>query len=276
MGEDSNASGGQTGSLVPLCPENFGKPFVVPEGQTAFASRSELSIDQIVVTNSSGNVVSSSSAREDTATVITTDEALEAGTYTIAYNCSPSSARIERELTVVEAAPLPTELGEVTFVEQPLTQCSLVNSVTLEWQPSPEFLPYLNLTELSLVADGMDLGVIPTPGPFMLGPNGLVTVDVPLCRGGEFCGPATAIYELTAHIVGFESEWTSSEVEVNQTCLTDRRMSETSCNLTASVPGTRPASWSVVGILVGLGVLTRRKFRASDTHSRRAPSDASR
>lgn len=259
----SNETGGQTGSLVPVCPQDLGKPFVVPEGQTAFAGRSTFDLEKVVVKDAQGNVIASRLARDDTTTIVTTDEVLEAGSYTIAYDCGGSVVRIEHELTVVELAPLPTDFGEMTFVEQPLVGCSLVDSVTLEWQPSAEFLPYLNLTELSLVADGADLGVIPTSGPLMLGPSEVVTVSVPLCRGVGFCAPATAIYSVTARITGFEGEWTSTDVEVNQTCLTERKEAETSCAMAVPSTGRSPTSaWLVAALAIGFGAVTRRRRRS--------------
>lgn len=253
-------SGGQTGSLLPPCPEDPGEPFVVPEGQTAFAERSLGDLSQVVVTNAQGSPVTAEVARKGSTTFVTTTDALTAGTYTVTYTCSSTNQRITREVTVVEAVPLPTEFGTLTFEEQALTGCSLVSAINLEWQPSAEFVPYLNLVELTILADGIELGILPTVQAFALDDRGRVSIQVPLCRGTSFCGPATAIYSVTARIAGEDGVWTSPEVEVNQTCLTERKTMETSCAV--AVPSPNSAStgrWLLAGIAVGLGAITRRR-----------------
>lgn len=217
-----DAEGGQTGSLVPPCLVASPLPYVVPEGDTAFAQQSATGLPALTLVDEDGRVVPTRTTTEGETSVVHTLEVLEAGTYTISSECMLGTAVVvEREITVVEAAPLPTEFGELAL--QPLDsrpECSAWFQVEFTWTPPPEFLPYLGLTQLTLLVDAVEVGPIALDAPLAADPDGVVRFRVPTCpEAVDTCGPVEGKYSFSATIAGEDLAWTSSQVNLNGLCI---------------------------------------------------------
>jgi hypothetical protein len=217
-----DAEGGQTGSLVPPCLVASPLPYVVPEGDTAFAQQSATGLPALTLIDEDGRVVPTRTTTEGETSVVHTLEVLEAGTYTISSECQLGTAVVvEREITVVDAAPLPTEFGELAL--QPLDarpECSAWSQLEFTWTPPPEFLPYLGLTQLTLHVDGGEVGPVALDAPLAADADGVVRFRVPTCpEAVDTCGPAEGKYSFRATIAGEDSVWTSSQVNLNGLCI---------------------------------------------------------
>ena len=218
----SDSEGGQTGSLVPPCLVASPLPYVVPEGDTAFAQQSATGLPSLTLVDQDGRVVPTRTATEGETSVVHTLEVLQAGTYTISSECHlGSTVVVEREITVVDAAPLPAEFGELSLLPPASRpECSDWLQLEFIWAPPSEFLPYLGLTQLTLHVDAVKIGPVALEKPLEADENGVVRFRVPTCpEVVDSCGPVEGKYSFSAAIAGEDSAWTSSEVNVSGLCI---------------------------------------------------------
>lgn len=219
--------GGQTGSLKPTCEQESDTPFMVPEGRTALVQGwNELS--NPVLTDSAGNVIATSITRDDEAALVQTAETLPAGDYTLTYDCGDAGAPVQRDISVAEAAPLPTTFGGLELMPpDKLLGCSELEFVTLKWAPPPEFLPYLDLVQLTFTIDGAEFGSVPLFDSLTADVNGDVLVAIPNCAHfAGTCGVTDGTYALSARIAGRPGLWASPEVVVEGLCFRELERTE--------------------------------------------------
>src|SRR5690606_23830589 len=149
--------------------------------------------------DAAGNVIATTLTRHEGAVLVQTSGPLPAGDYTLTYECGEAKAAVERDIHVSEAAPLPSTFGKLEWEQPaPVETCEHLEFITLRWTPPPEFLPYLNLTQLALSIDGVERGALDLFAPDTAE---TVLVHVPHCRHfTNVCGLRRGAYVLHATI----------------------------------------------------------------------------
>lgn len=253
------AEGGQTGSLLPPCLLDSAEPYVVPEGDTALAQQMQTALSEAVLTDASGQLIATQVTQSNNTTIVRTATVLTTGSYQITTTCPADNRVVTREITVVEAAPLPTEFGELAVTtSNPRPLCSEWEVVDFSWTPPADFLPYLNLTELSVAAGTNELGAIPLAEPLKAAPDGAVHLSIPLCNGSvPGCIHATGSHRLTAHIAGETQTWTSSEIDLDGLCRADTPDSA-QCDISRTDNGRLPFGWLCLSAAMWLGRRSRQ------------------
>ncbi len=264
--------GGQTGSLVPPCLVESPLPFIVPEGDTAYAQQAWQGLPQLTLTDAAGRVVDTELSTDGTTSIVRTSEALTSGVYTISSECAAAhgeTVTVSREITVVEAAPLPTEFGTLGLIPaSPRPACEDLSHFHFIWTPSPEFSPYLGLTQLTLFVDDTRRGVVALERPLEADEQGVVHVHVPICpRTVDTCGPTAGRYSFTATITGETPSWSSPQISVRDLCLPSEDDGVLSCALRAGRE-THFAPW----FLLALAALGFRRSVGRETTSAGIPA----
>lgn len=245
-------SGGQTGSLTPPnCAEESLNTFVVPEGQTAYVEGWN-EFTNPVLKDAAGNAVAISLTQDDETSLVRTDMTLPAGDYTLTYDCIDANMPVKRIISVSEPAPLPTAFGELgVVVPSPRFDCDALESIPLMWTPPFEFLPYLDLVQLTFSINGVEVGPVTLEKPLTADMAGNVEVDIPTCNRFEGpCGIVSGAYTLRAKIVGHSEHWSSPQVNMDGLCKPD----DTGC----TVGGHSHRSRTGLGVLFVVGCLLLR------------------
>lgn len=254
----SLSEGGQTGSLLPpSCERAAANTFVVPEGRTALLEGHH-ELNNPTLRDAAGNVIATTLTRHEGALLIRTSGTLPAGDYTLTYECGEVTTLVERDIHVVQAAPLPSGFGELEVVQvDPTERCEHVEFISLRWTPPPEFLPYLGLTRLTLSIDGGEQGTLDFAAPLAADSAGTVLVHIPNCRRyTNVCGFTRGDYVVRAHIADQPESLVSPAVSVNVPCQTDEA---SGCSL---APSRRSESaWLYWLGLFPLGAMRRRRVR---------------
>jgi hypothetical protein len=214
--------GGQTGSLIPDCLTPEETPYVVPEGDTAFAQQLGAGFIAAQLTDPAGNPVAVTESREGKTSILRTDQVLTPGTYTLTGQCAEFGEPVMRVITVVEAAPLPEDFGGIEstpLVPTPL--CSEHSDALLTWTPPDDFVPYLSLAELTLYEGTQKRGVLARSGPYEMDTRGRVEVRIPLCPAETTCLDGKGTYHLEARVAGEEATWLSEALEIDPLCRRD-------------------------------------------------------
>lgn len=261
-GFDEDVShGGQTGSLVPRCVLPGEAPYIVPEGDTAFAQQVSDPLGTTSLTSTTGASIPLVEVREGSTSILRADQVLLPGTYTLTDHCEASGRQVTLDITVVPAAPLPQEFGHLeTTPPDQVPLCSELHEVIVTWTPSEAFTPYLGLTELTLYRADQPVGVIAQGEPFVSQGNSTVQFNVPLCPAVDTCIPKNGPYRVQARIAGEESTWTSATFEVAPMCRPDPVDDETGlCSMRTA--GTQTVgSWWLCPLLVA-SWLSRRSAK---------------
>lgn len=260
-----NESGGQTGSLVPpTCEQESAVPFVVPEGKTAFVEEWNEVVNPMLE-DAAGNPVATSVIQDEDTSLVKTDESLPPGEYTLTYECD-GETQIKHEITVVQAAPLPSSFGEVELVRpSPRPTCDELEFITLNWTPDPAFLPYLNLVALNFSIDGSEFGRVPLTRRLSADASGNVRVLIPSCRrSGGTCGLTSGTYRLHAGISGNSTTWSSNDIDVAGLCEPNSDPEVIGCSVRGwGTKGRDPWLWLPIAVaaLMRSASSSRRKSR---------------
>lgn len=203
-------------------------PFVVHAGDTAFAQQLTSGFVSVQLTDAMGNQVPVTEMRNGNTSIVRTSEALTPGSYTLTVQCRPSGEPITREVTVAEAVDLPDNFGELAFSElDSPPPCSALAAVSVTWTPSPAFVPYLNLTDLTLFKGRENLGVLGRAEPYAANTVGDVEVFIPMCPAQTACISGKGEYRVEARIAGEDVSLSSSTVAIDPQCRPDPLDDET-------------------------------------------------
>jgi hypothetical protein len=223
-----------------------------------------------VLEDTSGNAIAVSLTQDTDASVVRTAQPLPAGDYTLTYDCGAGKAPIQRTVSISAAAPLPTAFGELELVAPSrLVECSALEFITLAWIPPDEFLPYLDLVQLSFWIGGVELGVVPLTKPLSSDVSGAVLIEIPHCDHFQgTCAFLPATYTLRAEVSGHTEQWVSPEVEVDGLCFRAAKRSQTE-DIGCALRNPRQSfDGEVIGwMLAGCLVLRRAKRRVAESAS---------
>lgn len=271
--------GGQTGSLLPpgqcQVPAATRGELVVAEGNVAFVARaSSLETPQATLIDDSGRAIELEfdELENGSASAAISNEALTPGTYQVEYACegSQGSQQLTVELTVEPAAPLPIELGDVTFDPPPTQDCRRDDILELSMALSDDARPFAQLLEVRMRVDGQP--------PFVVAHYGTLSAEdtisllrVRRCAGEADvdCIPSRPVeIQLSATIAGETTETESEILTLDASCGIPETKRELTCS--ASFESTAPRWRHLFCLISALAMVRLRRTTSADAVRREA------
>jgi MYXO-CTERM domain-containing protein len=261
--------GGQTGSLVP--PEECAVPAAelgelrVVEGDVAFVAHAQSGDAPLAtLTDADGNEIELTFTELEGSDGLAakTAQALTAGNYSLSYQCDGTAGprRLDVNLQVDEAQPLPEELGDVRFEQEQPPSCEMATMLEFSIELGEEAHAFAQLLELSLQVDEERPFVVAHYGT--LQSDATTTFQVPRCFGAETkaCIPSRSVsLELTAELAGEEVDIEPLPFEVDASCIP--RQDEGGCSTSSAPDGHLRWPWFAFAFTAML--LTTGRRRAS-------------
>lgn len=262
--------GGQTGSLLPpgqcQVPAAHRGELVVAEGTVAFVAHagSESTLQATLVDESGRSIdLDFDPLESGTASAATSDEVLTPGTYQVDYVCQSDegSHELSVDLRVEPAAPLPIELGELSFESGSAPDCRRDDVLEMELSLSDESRAFSQLLEIWVSVEEQR--------PFVVAHYGTLSADdatsilrIARCvrENDVECIPARAVdVVFSATIAGEAMATQPVALTLDATCtVAEPAERELSCSSEATPMA--PNRW-VIWFGLGLAVAMRRVRR---------------